>query len=98
MDVMWENHVHQMLPGSTATAARQRTLVFELWKEEEPVRRQHLMSFSSAVAESYRGRQEKTLTRDLNVLRKLQLISGGRQGYIAATDKMRAFLPVRVGA
>jgi cell filamentation protein, protein adenylyltransferase len=98
MDVMWENYVHQMLPGISATAARQRTLVLELSKEEQPIQRQHLMSFSPAVVEAYRGRQEKTLTRDLNVLRKLELIYGSRQsGYVAASDRMRAFLPVRVG-
>lgn len=61
-------------PGSTATAERRRALLLELSREDGPIRRAHPMSFSPEVVEAYRDRGPKTLTRDLNALRKLGLV------------------------
>jgi len=94
--VMWENHVHRQVPGSTVTAERQRTLVLALTEAGAPIKKAHLMTFTPEVAQAYRGRSSKTLTRDVNVLRKLQLIRSGKDGFEARTESIRAFLPNRV--
>ncbi len=92
IDVMWENTVHQELPGVTRAAQRRRTLVFELTAAEKPVSRAVLMNFTPAVAQAYATRTAKTLTRDLNRLRGLELIRAVPGGWVANKERMRAFL------
>lgn len=84
-------------PGSTATAERRRALLLELSREDGPIRRAHPMSFSPEVVEAYRDRGPKTLTRDLNALRKLGLVrldEGGASWQ--PREQIQAFLPIRV--
>jgi len=97
MEVMWENHVHHVLPGHTAAAGRRRTLVLELSTQGDPIRRGELMDFSPDVIRAYRDRGPKTLTRDLNELRRLDLVRSTPAGYVAAKEQVRAFLPARIG-
>ncbi len=98
MDVMWENYVHHTLPGNTVSAERRRRLVLSLSGQTEPVRRTHLMTLTSEVTDVYADRGSKTLTRDLNVLRDLGLIRSTSQGYIAAKEQVRGFLPSQIGS
>lgn len=94
VDVMWENYVHQMLPGGTESAERRRTLVFELSRQTEPTLRSNLMKLTPGIAVAYARKTPKTLTRDLNLLRKLGLIrpvSGQR--LTANKELMQGFLP-----
>lgn len=93
MDVMWVNQVHQVLPGSSPTQERRRTVVLSMSREEIPIRRAQVATFSPEVAEAYSGKGAKTVTRDLNELRRLGLLRIEGGGYVAAKDQMRAFLP-----
>ena len=93
MEVMWENQVHQVLPGSSPTQERRRTVVLSMSKEQFPIKRAQIATFSPEVAEAYRGKGDKTVTRDLNELRRLGLLRLDADGYVAAKDQMRAFLP-----
>lgn len=96
MDVMWENHVHQVLPGSSPTQHRRRTVVLALSREANPIRRSQLATFAPDVAAAYAGKGSKTVTRDLNESRKHVLVRAEGGGYVAARDQMLAFLPGRI--
>lgn len=98
MDVMWENYVHQELPGATSTAERRRALVFELTRIGLPVPRRALMHFTGEIRQWYADKTPKTLTRDLNFLRELSLLLPTAEGWIANKDLVRGFLPQAVAA
>jgi len=98
MAVMWENHVHHLVPGATSVAARQRALVFELTRHGTPVPRRLLMTLSPEVQLAYRGKTSKTLSRDLNALRNKELILQTPDGWSANGDLVRGFLPAAVAA
>lgn len=93
MDVMWENQVHQVLPGSSPIQERRRAVVLAMSRTQTPIKRGQLATFAPEVAEAYLGKGSKTVTRDLNELRKLGLIRSEAGGYVASKDQMRAFLP-----
>jgi cell filamentation protein, protein adenylyltransferase len=93
MDVMWENQVHQVLPGSSPTQERRRAVVLAMSRIDAPVTRQQLATFAPEVAAAYLGKGSKTVTRDLNELRRLGLVRSEAGGYVAAKEQMRAFLP-----
>lgn len=97
MDVMWENQVHQVLPGSSPTQERRRVVVLAMSRLQAPVKRPQLTTFAPEIAEAYLGKSSKTVTRDLNELLRLGLIRGEAGGYVAAKDQMRAFLPGAIG-
>lgn len=93
MAVMWENHVHHVVTGTTQAAHRRRTLMLELAERGEPVKRANLMTFSPPVAREYQNKTSKTLTRDIGVLRRQGLLRFGEGGWAANMELMRAFLP-----
>ena len=93
MAVMWENHVHHVVTGNTPAAHRRRTLMLELGRQEKPIRRADLMTFTPAVAREYQSKTTKTLTRDIGVLRRAELLRYSEGGWVANVGLMRAFLP-----
>lgn len=94
--ITWVNYVHQMLPSHTATEARRRDLLLDL-PPNEWTRRSDIPDTSVRLARAYAGKTPKTLTRDLNALTKLGLISR-RAGHIRPkVEVLKSFLPVRVG-
>lgn len=96
MDVMWENYVHQVVPGGTSTAERRRTLVFGLTRADRAVARRELMQLTSEISAAYLGKTSKTLTRDLNLLRDLSLVLRRADGWMANKDLVRGFVPQAV--
>jgi Fic family protein len=99
MEQAWEDLVDDRLGDrSTPVARRQRLLAVELGRLGEPVAKARMSSLSPALARCYAGKGPKTLTRDVNSLRDLGLITGTAAGWRARTDVVAAFLPVRAGS
>ncbi|MGQ0668429.1 MAG: Fic family protein, partial [Actinomycetota bacterium] len=98
MEVMWENYVHQKVPGVTSTQERRRALVFELTRLGQPVPRRALMEITVDLREAYADKTPKTLTRDLNFLREIGLLVLTSKGWTANRDLVRGFLPEAVVA
>lgn len=102
----WEQYVHQRF-GETSTDAqrRQLRLVKDLSKASieatpsHPVPtllakpRAELRRLSPELAEAYAGKTERTLTRDLNALERMDLISRTSEGWIPRSDSVLAFMP-----
>lgn len=92
VDATWINYVHSKFPDPTATARRQRELVLAL-PPSEWVPRGKLTTLSPLLAEAYATKKSKTVTRDLNVLEKLDLIRRGPAGVRARREVILSFMP-----
>lgn len=88
----WLNYVHSMFPDRTLTARRQRDLALAL-PHDDFVRRATLTTLTPQLAEAYAGKKSKTVTRDLNVLEKLNLIERTAKGIRARREVMLSFMP-----
>jgi Fic family protein len=90
----WEQHVYQTFGEvKTVSGHRRLRLVLDLSKEPGPVPRAQLRRLSPELAEMYAGKTSKTLTRDLNVLKDLDLIRKIRDGYVPQNQKILGFMP-----
>lgn len=91
----WEQHVYQRF-GRTTTPARmrQRQLVLELSKAGGPVGKADLRTLSAGLVEMYHGKTGKTLTRDVNALRSMELVRRQDGGYVANKEIIEAFRPL----
>lgn len=94
--VYWQNYVHESFQAksNTKTNKRRRNLVLALSNESKPVPISKIRTISPIVATDYANRQNLTLARDLNFLKKLDLIIQGPEGYRAKKEKVLAFLPI----
>ena len=95
MDVAWRNYVFGVF-GHTSSESRirQRQLVLDLSRLDKPVRRRELLDISPRVMRMYVSKTPKTLTRDLNELRRMELLVVDSGMVRARTEVMRAFCRV----
>ena len=104
-DVVWRNFVHEKFRDlNTAADIRRRHLVLDLSMQEAGVPRSALQTVSTRIATAYARKGEKTLSRDLNELKAMELVlrtpalSGHEKSkWIWSANKslIDAFLPVR---
>jgi Fic family protein len=96
--VAWSDYVHEMLGGAGATTTRQRRLVLDLAapKASEWVALKDVRHISPRVAEAYAHKTQKTISRDLNALKKKRLVvlESGRAR--ANRELILGFLPPTV--
>jgi cell filamentation protein, protein adenylyltransferase len=89
----WEQYVYEVFgEGKTVSAHRRLRLVLDLSKEPGPVPRAQLRRLTPELAEMYAGKTDKTLTRDLNELRRLDLIRKIRDGYVPQNQRILGFM------
>jgi hypothetical protein len=69
--------------------------VLDLSVRTEPVPSSELTKISPRIAEAYAKRTGKTLSRDVNFLRKNDLIVRRGKGYAPNRELILAFLPQR---
>lgn len=92
--VTWINYVHEVMGGFPPSPARtrQRSLVLAMPSGEE-IPKNDLPLTDAALAVLYAGRGPRTLSRDLNRLRKAGLIVKGSKGWQSNDRVINAFLP-----
>jgi len=102
----WEQYIHQQF-GETSTDGqrRQLRLVKDLSKASieilpnyplpslTPVPRNQLRRLSPALAEAYAHKTERTLSRDLNTLERMDLIWRSERGWWPNSDSVLGFMP-----
>ncbi len=96
LNVTWENYVYEVCFGGTLTPAlrRRRNLLLAISKFEHPLLLSEMKyRLPSKILKQYQG-SVKTLPRDINYLHKLGLVYATEDGYIAAKDMVKAFLPL----
>lgn len=97
LQVAWHSYVLAKFRDMrrSEAASRQRDLVLDLSFQPEPVPKRKLPDLTPRLARRYAGRTSKTVTRDLNALQRLGLIRRAPGGYVADTDIMLGFMPIR---
>jgi len=96
--VMWRDYVREILQSegntrSVEVRARQQLLVLALSEREQPVAPAEIKLLTPEIAQAYARKTPKTVSRDLNALRELELIEIGRSGVRARTETILSFLP-----
>ncbi len=95
-DIAWRNYVHEFFKDKNSiSSVRRRHLVLDLSVRTEPVPSSELTKISPRIAEAYAKRTGKTLSRDVNFLRKNDLIVRRGKGYAPNRELILAFLPQR---
>ena len=97
LNVTWINYIHTVHFGGKLTPAlrRRRDLLLGISAFDRAMSREELRyRLPDDVLKQYQG-NAKTLTLDMNYLERQGLILKTSEGYIAAKDLMRAFLPLR---
>lgn len=96
--VSWINFVHEQFgPQKTPAHRRQLAIVLALSKRGGYVKASEIKQLDPQIAAQFATKTPKTVTRDLNRLKKLDLIEIGPEGYRAKIEKMLAFLPPSLG-
>jgi Fic family protein len=92
LEVTWENHVHRQFRGKdTQARSRRKHLVLDM--PREAVTKADIRHISVRVAEEYHGKTDKTVTRDLNALVRMDLMRKVGRRYQANRGSILAFLP-----
>jgi Fic family protein len=99
MDVAWRNFVHEAFASKRSpTDVRRRHLVLDLSARGGPVPIGELPQLSPRLAASYATKTRKTLQRDVNALRAMELVDVTADGVRARQELIVAFLPVQASA
>ncbi|MDB4948654.1 MAG: uncharacterized protein JWM27_1303 [Gemmatimonadetes bacterium] len=92
-EIVWRDYVHSQFHSlNTDRYVRLRRLAIDLSEQPKPVPKSALWRISDRVADSYRGKTPKTVTRDLRELVGMGLIRREGTGYVAATDILESFV------
>ncbi len=97
LSVSWSDYAYELFRKRKDSPAksRQRNLLLDLAKSGEPVPMDKIRSISIRIAEAYAGKTTKTITRDLNELMRMELVSHEEGGYRARVESIKAFLPAK---
>ena len=94
LDTTWTNYVHaQFADKSGAVDTRRRHLALDLSKSDAPVPRAGIRTLTPRLAEAYLNRTAKTITRDVNYLKRMGLILEGKDGITANKRIVLSLLP-----
>lgn len=92
--VAWEHYVHNVFRDqNTQMALRRKHVVLDMPDDVTP--RSRLTGISARVMSEYAGKTDKTLSRDLNALRKMGLILREGKGYRPNRGLIKAWIPPR---
>jgi Fic family protein len=93
-DLVWRDFVDQSLRDESETlSTRHKELLVALFRSPEPVPKPRLTTLSPRLVQMYATKTEKTLTRDVNVLRDRGLIRRVQGGWVANRELIHQFLP-----
>lgn len=94
--VTWQNYVHELFGAKTSKAdKRRRDLALAIGTATVSVPISKLTEISTRIASAYSGKTNKTLTRDIGILKKMQLIESTDKEVRAKPEVVYKFLPRR---
>jgi len=91
--LMWHATVDEQIGERPSPAGhRQRLIAIEL-AHSGPMSRSDIRTLTEPIRQAYEGKGQKTLTRDLNRLRSLNLVRLGARGYAANISMVQGMRP-----
>jgi Fic family protein len=94
LQVTWESYIHEQFRGKGGLSSeRQQHLLLDM--PAEYTSKKDLLNVSPRVARDYASKSEKTLTRDLDSLKRLGLVIRSGASYRPNREAVLAFLPPR---
>jgi Fic family protein len=98
-DIAWRNYVHELFKDKNSDSdTRRRHLVLDLSLKKDAVPLSKIPEISQRLMRSYAHKTSKTLTRDMNYLKGLDLIEHTSSGYRARKEQILTYLPPRIGS
>ena len=95
-DIVWLNYVHMLFQHkSSPSDTRQRNLALDLGARRDWVPIADIAELTPRLAKAYAGKTTKTIQRDLNVLKKFELIARADRKVRARREIIQSFLPLR---
>ncbi|MBW1720396.1 MAG: Fic family protein [Deltaproteobacteria bacterium] len=97
LHVHWMDYIHDTFRNKdSVTDVRRRRLAVDLSSQVDPVSMSKVRHISPRIAEAYANLTEKTVSRDINSLIKLNLAVKTKSGIVANSNLMHAFLPPKL--
>ncbi len=94
LHVHWINYIHDRFRDKDRPSdIRKRRVVIDLSSKDGPVPISEIRHISPRIAESYAGKTERTIKRDINALVEMDLIERTSKEVRPKTETMLAFLP-----
>lgn len=94
LQVSWINFVHEVFgPQKSAAHRRQLAIVLAMSRRGGFVKTTEIRLLDPQIAAELARKTTKTVTRDLNRLKRMDLIEASPEGHRAKTERMLAFLP-----
>jgi Fic family protein len=92
--VTWESYIREQFRGKASLSSeRQKHLLLDM--PVEYTSKKDLLNVSPRVARDYASKSEKTLTRDLDSLKRMRLVIRSGSSYRPNREEILAFLPPR---
>lgn len=93
LHVHWINYIHdQFKNNDRPTEVRRRRLIIDLSDNKDFVPISEVRHISTRIAEAYANKTEKTIVRDINILRGMGLVERTSEGVRARKEQMQAFM------
>jgi Fic family protein len=95
-NIIWQNYIHGKFGHKdkmTPTELRQHHLALDLSDKDGVVPLDKMREISPRITAAYAKKSNKTLRRDINELKRLELIEEIKSGFRAKSEKILAFLP-----
>ena len=96
-NLAWHSFVQERFRDRTSPSDKRRLqLVQDLSNQKKPVPLNILAEITTHTTRAYATKTPRTLTRDLNHLKKMGLIEFSKEGYRAMKEIILEFLPLRI--
>ena len=97
LHVHWINYIHSQFRDKHGAAdVRRRRLAIDLSNKDEPVKVSEIRYVSTRIAEAYADLSDKTVSRDVQKLQQMDLVTRTKEGVIANREVMKAFMPATI--
>jgi Fic family protein len=91
-DIAWQNYIHEYFRSLTSESdERRRRLVLDLSLREKPIPLADIPLISTRLAQAYSGKNERTVSRDLEFLIAAGMVEKGKNGFRAKREIILAF-------
>ena len=97
LHVHWINYIHSRFRDKDGAAdVRRRRLAIDLSNKDEPIKVSEIRYVSTRIAEAYADLSDKTVSRDVQKLQQMDLVTRTKEGVIANREVMKAFMPATI--